>query len=100
MGIFDDGFVFNHVKKQAFYYYRGENRLPEVERLLKQPLESETFSFTQPKVNIKKETYEAAVEKAKKYITAGDIFQVVLIQTLPIPNIGQFNPVLSGSANH
>ena len=77
MGIFDDGFVFNHVKKQAFYYYRGENRLPEVERLLKQPLEPQTFSFTQPKVNIKKETYAAAVEKAKKYITAGDIFQVV-----------------------
>ena len=33
MGIFDDGFIFNHIQKQAFYYYRGENRLPEVERL-------------------------------------------------------------------
>jgi len=77
MGIFDDGFVFNHVKKQAFYYYRGENRLPEVERLLKQPIHSEQLSYTQPKVNIKKETYEAAVEKAKHYIRAGDIFQVV-----------------------
>ena len=39
MGIFDDGFVFNHLKKQAFYYYRGENRLPEVESLLRQPLD-------------------------------------------------------------
>ncbi|MGA2385418.1 MAG: anthranilate synthase component I [Candidatus Bathyarchaeia archaeon] len=77
MGIFDDGFIFNHVKKQAFYYYRGENRLPEVENLLRQPADAEHFSFTQPKVNIKKEAYEAAVEKAKKYITAGDIFQVV-----------------------
>ena len=77
MGIFDDGFIFNHVKKQTFYYYRGENRLPEVESLLKQPTSGEPFSFTQPKVNIKKEAYEAAVEKAKKYITAGDIFQVV-----------------------
>jgi anthranilate synthase component 1 len=77
MGIFDDGFVFNHLEKQAFYYYRGENRLPEVEALLKQPIDSQQFSYTQPKVNIKKESYEAAVEKAKEYITAGDIFQVV-----------------------
>jgi anthranilate synthase component 1 len=77
MGIFDDGFVFNHIKKQAFYYYRDENRLPEVEALLKQPIKFEELSFTQPRVNIKKEIYEAAVEKAKEYITAGDIFQVV-----------------------
>ena len=77
MGIFDDGFVFNHVKKEAFYYYRGENRLPEVENLIKQPLDQEQLSYTQPKVNVKKETYEAAVEKAKQYIRAGDIFQVV-----------------------
>jgi len=77
MGIFDDGFVFNHLRKQAFYYYRGMNRLPEVESLLKQPLEPQQLSYTEPKVNIKKETYEAAVEKAKEYITAGDIFQVV-----------------------
>ena len=37
-----------------------------------------SLTYTQPKVNIKKEAYEAAVEKAKEYITAGDIFQVVL----------------------
>ncbi len=77
MGIFDDGFIFNHINKEAFYYYRGENRLPEVESLLKQPSPAEQLSFTQPKVNIKKEAYEAAVEKAKEYIAAGDIFQVV-----------------------
>ncbi|MGA3060082.1 MAG: anthranilate synthase component I [Candidatus Bathyarchaeia archaeon] len=77
MGIFDDGFVFNHIKKQVFYYYRGENRLPEVKALLNQSIDFEEFSYTQPKVNIKKETYEKAVEKAKAYITAGDIFQVV-----------------------
>ena len=78
MGIFDDGFVFNHVGRQAFYYYRGENRLPEVENLLGQPINSEEFSFTQPKVSTKKESFEKAVEKAKEYVTAGDIFQVVL----------------------
>ncbi len=78
MGIFDDGFIFNHLEKQAFYYYRQENRLGEVEELLKHPSDSEPFSFTQPKVNIKKEQFEKSVKKAKEYVTAGDIFQVVL----------------------
>jgi anthranilate synthase component 1 len=78
MGIFDDGFIFNHIQKQTFYYYRGENRLNEVETLLGQPNESEFLSYTQPKVETKKELYEKAVEKAIRYITAGDIFQVVL----------------------
>ena len=77
MGVFDDGFIFNHPKKQAYYYYRSENRLAEVESLLRQPVEADRLSYSRPKVNIKKEAYEAAVEKAKEYITAGDIFQVV-----------------------
>ena len=78
MGIFDDGFVFNHPKQEAFYYYREENRLDEVECLLNQPADIEELSFTKPKINTKKETFEKAVEKAKKYVTSGDIFQVVL----------------------
>jgi anthranilate synthase component I len=78
MGIFDDGLIFNHVEKKTFYYYRGESRLAEVEELLKQPSEPETLSFTEPKVETSKEQYESAVEKAKQYVNAGDIFQVVL----------------------
>jgi anthranilate synthase component I len=78
MAIFDDGFIFNHIEKQTFYYYRGKNRLGEVEALLRQPSSPESLSYTQPKVNTKKERYEKAVTKAKEYVTAGDIFQVVL----------------------
>lgn len=78
MGIFEDGFVFDHTKEKAYYYYQNENRLSEVEKLLKQPEDTENLSFTQPKVNIQKEDFEKAVVQAKKYITSGDIFQVVL----------------------
>lgn len=78
MGIFNDGFIFNHIAKQAFYYYRGENRLGKVEALLKEPSDSESLKSTKPTVNTKKENFEMAVEKAKEYVTAGDIFQVVL----------------------
>jgi anthranilate synthase component 1 len=78
MGIFDDGLIFNHIEKKVFYYYRGKNRHKEVEELLKQPVQSQTLTFTQPAVETKKEQYVKAVEKAKEYITRGDIFQVVL----------------------
>ncbi len=79
MGIFEDGFVFDHTINQAYYYFRGENRLSEIEALLKEPSEKEEpFAYTEPLVNRSKGDFEAAVEKAKHYVTAGDIFQVVL----------------------
>jgi anthranilate synthase component 1 len=79
LGIFEDGFVFDHSQNQAYYYFRGENRLKEIEALLKEPaVEEETFAYTQPVVDTAKENFEKAVEKAKQYVTAGDIFQVVL----------------------
>jgi anthranilate synthase component 1 len=78
MGIFDEGFIFNNIQKQTFYYYRDENSLPEIEALLKEPMGSEELSCTLPKCNFEKENFERGVEKAKEYITAGDIFQVVL----------------------
>ena len=78
MGIFDDGIVFNHVRRQAFYYYRSEDRFDELCKLAKEPCDPEVFSFTSPKVNITKEQFEESVEKAKAYVASGDIFQVVL----------------------
>jgi anthranilate synthase component 1 len=78
MGFFDDGIVFDHKQKRAHYYYFSENHLPEIEKLITQPAESEALSFNQPKVNISQNRYEKAVEKAKEYVTQGDIFQVVL----------------------
>ena len=78
LGVFDDGIVFDHRQKRAFYYYSSDNRLPEVETLMKQPSNYAAFSFNQPKVNVTKEHFTKAVEKAKDYVASGDIFQVVL----------------------
>jgi anthranilate synthase component 1 len=79
MGIFEDGVVFDHTQNQAYYYFRGENRLKEIEELLREPVEKEApFSYTQPVVDTAKADFENAVIKAKEYVTAGDIFQVVL----------------------
>jgi anthranilate synthase component 1 len=78
MGIFDDGLVFDHIQNQVYYYYYTENRLSEVETILKKDSFPEPLSFTEPKVNQSKEQFKKAVQKAKKYIEHGDIFQVVL----------------------
>jgi anthranilate synthase component 1 len=79
MGIFEDGVVFDHIQNQAYYYFRDENRLKEIETLLKEPAAKEApFTYTKPKVDTSKEAFEQAVMKAKQYVTSGDIFQVVL----------------------
>jgi len=78
VGVFDDGIVYDHRNKQAFYYHLNENRLAEINKLLQEPDNYEDLSHKKLKVNITKERFERAVEKAKEYVTAGDIFQVVL----------------------
>ncbi len=78
VGIFDDGIIYDHRNKQAVYYYLTENRLEEIKKRLQGPDNHETLAHKQLKVNISKERFENAVEKAKEYITAGDVFQVVL----------------------
>lgn len=78
VGVFDDGIVFDHRKRQAFYYYFTENRLADVEEAMKHPDDFEPFSYQQPAVNVTKDYFEGAVEKAKEYVASGDIFQVVL----------------------
>jgi anthranilate synthase component 1 len=78
MGIFDDGIVFDHKQKRAYYYYYKQNRLPQILELLKQPSEEENLITYQPKANMTQKHFEQAVETAKEYITKGDIFQVVL----------------------
>jgi anthranilate synthase component 1 len=78
MGIFDDGIVFDHRQKRAYYFYYGKNRLGEIEEALKQPSDADSLEFSAPKVQMAQNQYERAVEKAKEYITSGHIFQVVL----------------------
>ena len=77
MGVYDDGIVFDHVKREEYYYYTDEYRLGEICGLLKESNDYAPIEFETPTTNISKEDYEAAVVKAKEYIAAGDIFQVV-----------------------
>jgi anthranilate synthase component 1 len=77
MGIFQDGIVFNHKTNQAHYYFNTNNRFEEVTKLLKENNHKTSLISSEPKVNISKKNFEEAVLKAKEYVAAGDIFQVV-----------------------
>jgi anthranilate synthase component 1 len=88
VGIYDDGVIFDHRNKQAFYYYLKENRLSDIDKLLQKPDNYEALSHKRLKVNISKERFERAVERAKEYVTAGDAFQVVLSKRYDFQIIG------------
>ncbi|MDR0460566.1 MAG: anthranilate synthase component I [Nitrososphaerota archaeon] len=92
MGIYDDGFIFDHTQQIALYYYQEENRLPEAEKTLKKTVQNKKLCVTEPTVNISKEHFESTVEKAKEYITAGDIFQVVLSKRYQFQTKGSLIP--------
>ena len=78
LGFFDDGIVFDHRQKRAFYYYSNNDRFAEIETLISHSCEAETLKHSQLKMNITKKRFEEAVERAKEFIVSGDIFQVVL----------------------
>ncbi len=88
VGVYDDGIIYDHRNKQAFYYYFNDNRLLEISKLLQEPDEYEALSHKQLKVNMSRDQFERAVERAKEYITAGDIFQVVLSKRYDFQIIG------------
>ena len=84
-GLYLDGIVFDHYKKQAFYFYRNKNRIEDVRSIIKdRPVNGEVF-FGQPKPNLDREKFCSKVERAKDYIRSGDVFQVVISKRYKIP---------------
>ncbi len=70
-------------------YDAAVRRLHALERQLQRPWRSPRFrpptGHLRVRANMTRQTYEAMVERAKEYIRAGDIFQVVLSQRLEVP---------------
>ncbi|MCJ7632379.1 anthranilate synthase component I, partial [Candidatus Bathyarchaeota archaeon] len=69
MGIYDDGIVFDHTEKRAYYYSSNASRFDEVE-YLREPLmdKNDGLRFSEPKLNVCKEDFEESGKKAKKYV--------------------------------
>lgn len=88
--------AFDHIKqKMIFIAYAYDEKEKQEARNLIEEYENRLFNARPaPRIrkssrreislisNFRKQDFEAAVEKAKKYIVAGDIFQVVLSQRL------------------
>ena len=84
-GLFQDGIVFDHFSGKIYYFYREENRIREIEESLKDSNDDDQVRFGRPKPNLSQEQFCERVERAKKYIRSGDIFQVVLSKRYKIP---------------
>jgi anthranilate synthase component I len=74
-GIYDDGILYDKIHEKLFYFYHDENRFDKF------IMTNDTFGeFHASKVtpNMDESKYSEIVNKAKKYIHDGDVFQVVL----------------------
>lgn len=74
-GIYDDGILYDNLHKKLFYFYHNENRF---ENLKMDKDEFGKFHSSEVIANMDKTQFSEIVNKAKKYIHDGDIFQVVL----------------------
>ena len=84
-GIFTDGILYNHVEKQAYYFsMRPKSRIKDINNIIsgsQNPQES-TLSYSKPVRNLTQKQFIERVNKSKKYIYNGDIFQVVLSKSM------------------
>ena len=108
---FDEVLAFDHVRKEIWLvvtadvsqgnasaaYDRAVKRLDKLEKRIAQPLPhpERRKPHTQSKLKVShrtsKKSYEAAVARAKEYIRAGDVFQVVISQRLDVePGVDTF----------
>ncbi|MGA2665915.1 MAG: anthranilate synthase component I [Nitrososphaerales archaeon] len=76
-GVYADGVAFDHVNGEVRYCSLGEDRSGAVERLLRRKAEMGPLDHGPRRPNVDQQRYESMVERAKEYIAAGDIFQVV-----------------------
>ena len=74
-GIYDDGIIYDNVHKKLFYFYHDENRF---DKLIMNEDTFGDFKSSEVIPNMDKDKFSNIVNKAKKYIHDGDIFQVVL----------------------
>ena len=82
-GIYDDGILFNHKENQAYYFFLEESRLEQIEhKMSHMKSKPARFSYSMPKRNMTKKEFMKMVNKAKRYIYDGHIFQVVLAKSM------------------
>ena len=74
-GIYDDGLLYDNLRKKLFYFYYDDNRF---DRLEMGPDKFQKFEASKVTPNMDETEFSRIVNEAKRYIHDGDIFQVVL----------------------
>jgi anthranilate synthase component 1 len=74
-GIYDDGILYDNLHKKLFYFHHGEDRFDKL-KISNDVFED--FYSSEVRPNMNEEEFSEIVNKAKKYILDGDIFQAVL----------------------
>ena len=86
-GIYNDGILFDNKQKKSLYFYYEENRVNEIKT--SEPI-FEDFKMSKISSNLDKNKFSKIVEKAKKYIYDGDVFQVVLSRKFSFEGHGDY----------
>ena len=84
-GIYDDGILYDNLHKKLFYFYHDENRF---DKLKMGDDTFEKFHSSDVTPNMDEIKYSSIVNKAKKLIHDGDIFQVVLSRKFAFETAG------------
>ena len=74
-GIYTDGILFDNKQKKSIYFYYEDNRINEIKS---SEVNFGEFTISEITSNINENEFADIVDKAKKYIYDGDVFQVVL----------------------
>ncbi|WKT57571.1 anthranilate synthase component I family protein [Candidatus Nitrosotenuis chungbukensis] len=74
-GIYQDGILYDNKTRKLLYFYYDENRINDIK--LSEPNFGK-LEISDISVNMDEKKFSEIVNKAKKYIHDGDIFQVVL----------------------
>ena len=86
-GIYKDGILYDNKKKQFLYFYYDEDRS---DRIKKTDGSFGTFQISEITANLDKDEFERIVDKAKKYVHSGDVFQVVLSRRFSFEGEGDY----------
>jgi anthranilate synthase component 1 len=86
-GIYTDGIIYDNKEKRYFYFYYDKNR---IDRISFSNVEFGKFSMSEISENLDRDRFEEMINRSKKYIHDGDIFQVVLSRKFGFEAEGDF----------
>jgi len=86
-GIYNDGILFDNKQKKSLYFYYDKNRVDEIKM---SESKFDNFTVSDIRDNLDEDEFTDIVNKAKKYIYDGDVFQVVLARRFSFDANGDY----------